>query len=257
MATAFNRKKRVNPLDNEFKFGWCSGPHGSVLQHQPLGPDENPVDPVDSEGKRIPGFCPGSIVQSSDTARIKKGAVTYCQCSCHGDDRPEAYPGYFAYRAQLAGEPVEVEEEENESTADAMTLHLVEDTELPPTIDPVSGKQNELLPGGQFYEPAAPLLGVVQEPPLPQMGNPSEEESETVQNAPASAGTPAWTDDGIERADVKEFKYPNGSVVKTERQSVTRQGKEVTLVEWYAKLPDGTKVGSMQWSRKAAKELLP
>lgn len=227
MGTAFARKRSVETSD--FKFGHCIGPIGAILQHQPQGPVETPVDPLDENGNRIPGFCPGSVVISADTKRYKKGTVTYCQCSCHGPDRPEAWPGYAAYRA---GEAAVVETGEGE-----------EETESAPHSEDSPSLET------------SPLLGVV-EPPLPQLGNPSDMESETVWDQPGPSVRAPAVDDGLERTETKRFKYPEGEVARTERNSSTKQGKAVVLVEWIAYDTDGNQVGAPQWGRKTAKELL-
>lgn len=239
--SSFHKKRKIQPGEVEYKLSWCMGPLGAVLQHQPLGPDEEPVDPLREDGTRIPGFCPGQL-EAAGSASIPAGTMKYCQCKCHGEDRPEAYPGYFESRARFVAEEPTETVEEGETSESAPTIQ-----------DPSSA---EALTG-VVAPPAVPVMAVSGEPPLPEMGNPLAPLPETVTDAPASAQTPAWVDDGFDRTETKTHAYPGGSVTRTERQSVTRQGKDVTLVEWIAKLPDGTKVGTPQWSRKAAKELLP
>lgn len=240
MSSSFNRKRKVNPGETVYKLSWCMGPPGAALQHQPLGPDEQPVEPLDAEGKRIPGFCPATSSRGSGADAV----TTYCQCSCHGEDIPEAYPGYYASRTRAAA-AAEDEDETAEGEEAAASAPSAEDS---PSVETLTGV---------VAPPAVPVVAAVTEPPLPEMGNPLAPTPEAATDAPVSAQTPAWVDDGHARTETKSFAYPNGSVTRTERPSVTRQGKDVTLVEWIAALPDGTKIGTPQWSRKAAKDLLP
>lgn len=240
--STFTKRRKVQSGEFEFKLSWCMGPVGAVLQHQPLGPDEQPVHPLREDGTRIPGFCPGEMAAVGSVG-IPAGTIKYCQCKCHGEDRPEAYPGYFERRTSYLGT------EQNPETAEEGEV-----TESAPAAQDPSSVETLT---GVVAPPAVPVVAADTEPPLPEMGNPLAPTPEAATDAPASAQAPAWVDDGIDRTETKSHAYPNGSVTRTERQSVTRQGKDVTLVEWIAKLPDGTKVGTPQWSRKAAKELLP
>lgn len=130
-------KRRAQSGEVPHKFSWCYGPDGMVFQHQPIGPDGvTPVEPLDADGNRIPGFCPGSFVSSTDTKLWKKGTRVYCQCSCHGPDQPEAWPGYAVQReAEGLLAPIEDEDDDEDpvldlpSAAPAATLDEQSDAE--------------------------------------------------------------------------------------------------------------------------------
>lgn len=210
-------KRRSTAGEQPLKFGWCFGPEGSYCFHQPWGPDETPVDPLDAEGNRIPGFCPGKFVSSNDTKLWKKGTTVYCQCACHGEDQPEAYPGYAAYRAAqglLEGGYADAEDAEDEEP--------VLDTRPEPDAEELDG-QTDAGDGGVL-----------------------DDEPDTLAASP---------DESLE-VETKRIKYPSGEVARVEVPGLGRGGKPVTNVNWVAFDKQGVRLGR-EWSLASAKKLLP
>ena len=79
-------KRRTTVATTEFKLGWCMGAFGKAKGFHAKH---------DADGKLVPGTCPGMTSPSSvETKHVSKGGRLYCQCKCHGDNQPEAWPGY-------------------------------------------------------------------------------------------------------------------------------------------------------------------
>jgi hypothetical protein len=208
--------------DEPLKFGWCAGPDGAILQHQPWGPDETPVDPLDAQGDRIPGFCPGFFVSANDTKLWKKGTSVYCQCTCHGPDQPEAYPGYGAARQDWGPAP-DGDDEDDDGLDDG--------EQEPAGALPVAAGE----PGGQSDAGDERVLDDESDDPRA----PSDE-----------------TQAGEGEVETKRIKYPSGEVARVEVPGLGRGGKPVTNVNWVAYDKTGAELGR-EWSLTAAKKLLP
>lgn len=218
-------RRRVQAGDVPHKFSWCYGPDGMVFQHQPVGPDgATPVEPLDKDGKRIPGFCPGSFVSSSDTKLWKRGTRVYCQCSCHGPDQPEAWPGYAVQRE--AEGYVVLDDDGDDDAVDA--------------AGPVADEWVE-----------ADLAPVVHE--HPPVGQSDAGDDEVLEDGPEPL---VASSDVTLEVETKRIRYATGEVARVEVPGLGRGGKPVTNVNWVAYDKSGARLGR-EWSLTSAKKLLP
>lgn len=244
MAGSLLRKRGRVDNSGPLKFSYCVKSFGME------GTRHGGIRLVDSglgDGKKVEEKfpCPGERVASMDTKFYKKGDVLQCECEdCHGPGR-KRYPNYNPEDSMTT-----MDDETDETYEDEAELEL----EAAPDVIEVEPDEDET--DEWVGESESAVVEAVSEPPLPSVGNPSDGESETLTGAVAPSQKPNWTDDGLARTETKRFHYAGlGEVVRMERPSVTKQGRDVVLVEWIAERMDGT-FAPPQWSRKGAKDLL-
>lgn len=210
-------KRKAVAADSPFLLGWCMGPDGCALSHTAVDENGEPCDAIDDKGRRIGGYCWGSIIAAADSKQTKKGTRIYCQCWCHGENQPEAWPGYSV-----------------EKEAEAV---------LAPDLD---DDEDELDEGDDD-----PVLDLGGEVPALVIGapDPDDEVLESSLEAPVSA-----SDHELE-VETRVINYENGTVHRMEVPGIGRGGKTVTNVMWVAKDKTGTRLGR-EWSLVEAKKLL-
>lgn len=90
------------PKRDSFKMGGCSNPNDEYNRHEKRN----------EHGELVPGACPGQVLQTVTSKLWDRGDTAYCQCTCHGKDRPMAWRKTVKDDAQT---PETDTEEESES----------------------------------------------------------------------------------------------------------------------------------------------